>query len=35
MWSEKSDCMVDNIHLEKYVENMLNINFPFAKPFPI
>ena len=32
MWSEKSNCMVDNIHLEKYVESMLNVYVPVAKP---
>ena len=26
---KKYDCMFDKIILEKYVENMLNINFPF------
>ena len=33
--SEKSDCMVDNIHLEKYVESMLNIYFPLQSQVPI
>ena len=32
MWSEKSNCMVDNIYSEKYVESMLNVYVPFAKP---
>ena len=27
----KSDCMVDNIQIEKYVESMLNIYFHFSK----
>ena len=31
MRSEKSDCTVDNIHLEKYVENMLKICLPFTQ----
>ena len=28
----KSDCTVDNIHLKRDVESMLNIYFPFTKP---
>ena len=32
MYSEKSGWMVDNFHLKQYIENMLNISFPFTKP---
>ena len=30
MRSEKSNCIIDNIHLESYVESMLSIYFPFT-----
>ena len=34
--SEKSDCMVNDIHLEKYVKNVLNsYNFPFQSEVPM
>ena len=32
MRSEISTCIVDNIHLENYAENLLNVYFPFTKP---
>lgn len=33
---EKSDCMVDNIHLEKYAKNVLNsYNLPFQSEAPM
>ena len=30
MLSEKSNCRIDNIHLERYVEKKLSIYFPFT-----
>ena len=32
MWSQKSSCIIDNIHLEKHVDTVLNIYIPLAKP---
>ena len=31
MYLEESDCMVDNIYLEKHVQSILNIYYPYTK----